>query len=528
MFCTKCGSELREGVKFCTSCGAAVEEPPVAEETPVVEPTPVVESTQLPAPRKSNKGLLVAVFGVVAALIIAIVVCLWMIFGSTVSVATALGNTLNEFIQEVEETQEDVPGAGFFADFFEEQYTIKTTYRDMSTNVEVVVKSDVANEQIKISPSFLGMGGDIYLSNNDIVVDASVILGEAYGLQTQTLGKDYNESALATLMGTGSLPEDFGFDLFELIQLCNSKEATDALQNIAVKNTLAVFTELETEKLGKETITINGETVKTQAYRIELPTPEVFETYIMGMVDDILEDEAFAPYLEEDEMIALLESATGETLSQDIVDAMKETAEMMIEEYEDAYDSDLADLYFTGYIYKKQMVRLSLQSEDADVVVYGEVNPIGNILEYMALSMKADEDDENTVYTAELGMLYEDGIYSCKINIEEDYWGDKEITRCEIEFDTNKTKNNFVVEYEYADQYYEYSDSVSEVLSIDVTDEDVIYIEYEIDDLDATLEIEMNKDALEDDWFDFDPNYTNIFDMSEMDIYSIFMMAYSL
>ncbi len=537
MFCTKCGSELREGVKFCTSCGAAVEAPTlvveetpvvesapvveeisVVEEAPVVEPTPVVPQT--PAPKKSNKGPVIAVLGVVAALLIAMAVCLWMIFGATVSVGEAFANTLNRVTADVEKMQEEIPGTQFFMDYFDEQYTVKTTYEDTSMNVEVVIESDIANGQMKISPSALGMGGDLYLSNNDIVVDASAILGKAYGVQTQTLGKDYNESAFPSLLGLEQLPEDFGFELFELLKLCDAKDAAEAFKDISMKNTLSIFGELETEKLGKETITINGETVKTQAYRIEMPTPEVFETYAKGMLEDILEDEAFAPYLEENEIIALLENLTGETLPQEIPAALEEVVDDMVAEYEYSYESEFNDFYFTGYVYKKQMVRLSLQCESDDAVVYVDVNPVGNSLEYMAFFGFEDENDSDPMYIAELEMVYEDEVLTYDAYLEE--YGET-VMQYEIEFDTKETKNNFRMDVEA-----EYSEPISEVMTIDVTNDDVIYIEYAIDELDATLEMEMKKGALEDGWFEFPADYTNVFDMSEDEIYSMILMAYSI
>lgn len=80
MFCTKCGSEVREDSLFCTACGQpikvvveeeiqveetlveeapAVEDVPVVEEAPVVEETPVVEIPQTPVyvePVQTNGG----------------------------------------------------------------------------------------------------------------------------------------------------------------------------------------------------------------------------------------------------------------------------------------------------------------------------------------------------------------------------------------------------------------------------------------------------------------------------------------
>lgn len=92
MFCSKCGQELSEGVKFCPKCGnptstvetPVVEKVPAVEETPVtpveaavensvdekiVEPTYGMSAADIPEPEKnSKKGL---VIGIVVVLVVA-------------------------------------------------------------------------------------------------------------------------------------------------------------------------------------------------------------------------------------------------------------------------------------------------------------------------------------------------------------------------------------------------------------------------------------------------------------------------
>ena len=46
MFCTNCGSEVKEGLKFCTNCGFKLEE----EEPQEVTPTPQIERTEVMTP----------------------------------------------------------------------------------------------------------------------------------------------------------------------------------------------------------------------------------------------------------------------------------------------------------------------------------------------------------------------------------------------------------------------------------------------------------------------------------------------
>ncbi len=96
MFCTKCGSEVPNGSKFCGSCGAVLtpkedffKQTPAYEETSPVYERPAYEQPvfddfggydRQPAPKKSNKKLLL--IGGVVALALILLVALFACGGS--------------------------------------------------------------------------------------------------------------------------------------------------------------------------------------------------------------------------------------------------------------------------------------------------------------------------------------------------------------------------------------------------------------------------------------------------------------
>ncbi|GMO48136.1 MAG: hypothetical protein Pg6C_10490 [Treponemataceae bacterium] len=94
MFCTVCGTQLRDGVKFCTKCGAKAKIPvmPQAAVPPQASvPPPPVYAPPAPA-QKSAAGTVVAVIAVAAVLC---VVGMLAFGGGAGNIARSVGNATN-------------------------------------------------------------------------------------------------------------------------------------------------------------------------------------------------------------------------------------------------------------------------------------------------------------------------------------------------------------------------------------------------------------------------------------------------
>jgi predicted amidophosphoribosyltransferase len=66
MFCTKCGAQLPEGVKFCTSCGAPVKtlagmEKPAAQTPDTFVPVYAPETAEAPVGAEKKKKFMLRV-----------------------------------------------------------------------------------------------------------------------------------------------------------------------------------------------------------------------------------------------------------------------------------------------------------------------------------------------------------------------------------------------------------------------------------------------------------------------------------
>ena len=78
MFCSNCGKQLADNVKFCTGCGTPIEAPVVQDAVPAQKKAaPVFKAPAAPAPKKGGKGfvlpIIIAAVVLVAALVLALV-----------------------------------------------------------------------------------------------------------------------------------------------------------------------------------------------------------------------------------------------------------------------------------------------------------------------------------------------------------------------------------------------------------------------------------------------------------------------
>lgn len=100
MFCTKCGKEVRQGLKFCTQCGTPMEEVCDSADTKTFD----IKGQQDKAQQKSKtKAGMVAILIISAILIfIVLAVAFWILCGRKL-IAGLIANNETAVVSELEE-----------------------------------------------------------------------------------------------------------------------------------------------------------------------------------------------------------------------------------------------------------------------------------------------------------------------------------------------------------------------------------------------------------------------------------------
>ncbi len=322
MFCIQCGKEIDNGAKFCPHCGAAaaasVSGPAPGPDgagggpyhynyggdfraagngtAPVPPPTPPEDRE-----KRGKKGLIIgggiAAVVVVAALLIA---ALSGLFSSPKGrVGKALAKTLAAHAEASEKMGlPDV--AGLFRDkSVSQRLSVELT----GVNGEVFGEELSALEGLGLS---LGVDYDqkgrkagaeaaAFWGSDEIVsfqmlVDDNVLSlaspqftqGDAYGLDTETLGETMAQWGIETEDDSSVTIEEIGFNLFDLVDQYGS-ESGDTGETLAEAGK-RLADAIEVEDNGKKKIDVNGNRVDAGAYRVTIPQ-EALEDYIDALED---------------------------------------------------------------------------------------------------------------------------------------------------------------------------------------------------------------------------------------------------
>lgn len=110
MFCTKCGKQLPDGLKFCTGCGNPVPRASQVMNQKMNNQPYYTNQHTYQNPRKKGKGLLIAVIAIASVLIIGIVV-FFVINGLNDKNPTGTPATGNEPVSSVSMNESTIPSS---------------------------------------------------------------------------------------------------------------------------------------------------------------------------------------------------------------------------------------------------------------------------------------------------------------------------------------------------------------------------------------------------------------------------------
>lgn len=392
MVCKTCGSQLNENDKFCRYCGTTVpvapQQPPVqqaAPQAPVFTPTytPVNQSAPNPvntgapyasasqtytpgqsayvppqpkAPvkgahlkpaepkkpgKKPGKGLLIGGCIAAAVLVVALVVVLIISGNPTVKVGTAFKNTVDEFSKVA-----DVWNMDEVAEFSKKEA--------VSISADVKLNSINENYMRYYAEAVSGLGAsvdmDVNLENREMGMMASVNMGSAelvtamisaedemlyvgapdflndfYGVNTETMMQDLED------MGAGlGEAAQISFNIFDMMEIVKEYSGdSEEMRQTLVDAATQLAKELTIEKAGKQTLKVNGESLKCQAYTVTIPQ-DALEEWFEAVEDVVASSDTM-------EMMEKLYSAMN--LPEDIVE------ELMYEMEYSYSEPDFSEMY---------------------------------------------------------------------------------------------------------------------------------------------------------------------------------------
>lgn len=375
MFCVQCGKEISDAAKFCPHCGAVtaasapkpeaafkpgftLNSAPTPEKTagtgsysygssPSTPPTPP-EDTE----KHGKKGLFIG--GAVAAVAVVAAVVFMLVSGVFASpkgrVEAAFAKTMSAYSKAMEgmglsDLTELTQSKSVSQSFSMELNSVNSELvgYDLSSlrGLGLRMSTDYDQKGRKAGAELAAFWGDNEICSFLMAVDDNVLSfaspqftgGDAYGLDTETLGAD--------LVRLGAEDEDINvsgisFNLFDLAEETapsqQPKEMEQKLKDAAKKLEAAI----KVEKAGKKTVEVNGNSVNAAKYLVTIPE-QAMEDYIdalsdaMAMVDSQEQSRKFLRGigLDEDSIGYLLPDMSGMDPYGETFDTLKQVLQEM-------------------------------------------------------------------------------------------------------------------------------------------------------------------------------------------------------
>lgn len=315
MFCLKCGKEIEAGAKFCPHCGAATSagfgaaggpSAPTPPEPPVYTmPSAQSSSAWSEAGQDGNKrrGAPLLIGGVAAAVLVVvlIVAAIGGLFSSPKGqVEKAIAKTAAAYAGAGDKL--GLPDLGKLLEG--RSYTQRMSFALNSLSPELTGRYDLASLRglgVRMDADYDQKGRKMdaeiaaFWDGEDLavfqmLVDGGDMLfaspqftkGEAYGVNTETLGKDL------VRLGAWSKEVDIekiGFNFFDLMdKALSSQEHTKEAQTAMVGAYKQLFDAVQVEKGGKQKVEVNGKSLDATLYHVVVPE-DAMKDYINAWED---------------------------------------------------------------------------------------------------------------------------------------------------------------------------------------------------------------------------------------------------
>lgn len=496
MVCKTCGNTLNPTDKFCRYCGTTVpaepQQPPIqqaAPQTPTFNPTytPVNQSAPNPvnsAPvsqtytpgqntnvppkttgkgahlkptpkKKPGKGLLIGGCVAAAVLVIALVVVLILTGNPTVKVGTAFKNTMGEFSKVADAWNMDEA-----AEFGKKEA--------VSISADVKLNAISENYMGYYAETISGLGAaidmDVDLENREMGLMAAVNMGSAelvsamisaedemlyvgvpdflndfYGVNTETMMKDLDD------MGAGlGEAAQISFNIFEMMEIVREYSGdSEEMRQTIIDATAQLATELTAEKAGKENVSVNGESLKCQAYTVVIPQDALEEWF-----------EAVEEVAASADTVKMMEQLyTAMNLPEDIVEELMYEVEYSYSapDFSEVYEllDVLGDIELQVYVKSNKVAGIlykeKLEGTKVEIGLY--IGGGDRYVDNISLEMKVD--GEKLTIESEGDHTAKEGVFTDKLTIK---LPDGEKFTLETAYEPKAESNNLTIRFgnEYA------------------------------------------------------------------------------
>lgn len=396
MKCSNCGAELREGAKFCPNCGATNTAAGSVDTAGAAGGTPPPGG--IPGSGKHRgMGLIIGGGVAVVAVIAVIIVAVSGLFASPQDrLEKALAKTMSAYAEISEKM-----GMPDLTQLSERQsMTQRLSLELASVNEQLVgydlsflkglglrLDTDLDGAGRKMAAELAAywdeeeiIGAQILVEDNVLSISVPQLTGgDFYSIDTLTMGAD-----LADLTGDASV-EDISFNLFDLMETATPTEETQAEMEQALDQAAqALLDAMEVEKIGSETIDVNGKNVDADAYDVLIPQTAL-EDYANAMLDalqtvdymELYEETLRAMGIPGEQIDAVMEEMGGDPYRE-----LADGIELVLDE--------LGDLELTVYVNSGYLSAVVFDDRGVEIGLY-----LGGGEEYvddLSLEISADED----------------------------------------------------------------------------------------------------------------------------------------
>ncbi len=386
---------------------------------------------------------------------------------ANVTVAAALTSTVHTLSQEVDDFWVR-PLPAHLSQLSQGQSTLALA-GDLAPSA--VVTLDFERTQFAADLSLFGSSATAYLSPQAALLSLDSAQ-RVVGVDLLHLVDDLSTSPLASNFDVDAIASAYRTDILE-----NVNQIHTTCIDLLSQHLLPLVSQVEATQLGTEVVEVNGQSLSTTAYSLSLDADEV-EAAIYALVDDLFESPVLSPY------IALMAHQQG--LTPEGLQAVLATPLSL------ALDSYLRldDRTFTINLYEGRVVRLSTLLDGQGYAL--ELNPTGNILEYLSL-LRLDGTQTSPCTT--LSFFQDGGLVSGIFA---------------------QANGSILCSIQGSCDRLEFSTEEGTVLvaAIDSSTPDLLHVELPL----AGLYLQSTITSLDEDWFS-PPDYENLLTMSQTELF---------
>lgn len=229
------------------------------------------------------------------ALVLAVLVAfaiLWrfVVQSDEAVVGTALVETINTLQAEGASMAEALPLVNYLLQM-EEEWTANL-FLDGEEDATATLSGNPTQRQYRLEYSLDDLGilgqGTLLTSNQHITIQLDGLDG-MYGVDLTTLKEDMAAFSMVDLTTVATY---YDYDLLQ-----NNGEAQSQLQTLMEEAVVQLIPSIQVEKMGNQSLTIDGQEVETTGYQIIWDVAEV-ERVLKELGEWIVEDDLLRPYLE--------------------------------------------------------------------------------------------------------------------------------------------------------------------------------------------------------------------------------------